>query len=122
MKSKRSKKTEEKIVKVDEVIKDEKIVIEPESILTDEEVKDIKEDEIIDIVAEEVKVEKPKKTSTEKKPCRVVVATPTYFVINKERICLESSKIFHHSIILRIFSCLLIPRNLSLVLPFKRTF
>lgn len=80
--NKKSKKTT-----VKEVAKKD-IVIEPESILTEKEVKELKEDEIIDVVISEVEPikEEPKKetkVSKEKTLCRIVLATPTYYVINK---------------------------------------
>lgn len=82
--------------KVEEIVVEE-VIIEPESVLTEEELKDVKEDEIIDvIISEETPVDD--ETSVEdtviveetidevvemKTLCRVLLATPTYFVVSK---------------------------------------
>lgn len=87
MAAKSNKKAKEKVVKIEETVN-----IEPESILTETEVKNIEEDEIVEVIAENVEVEEPKHKSVEKTLCRVVVATPTYFVINKNGVSMTINK------------------------------
>lgn len=99
MKKNNKKKIETEVI-VEETPVVEEVIIEPESILTEEEVKELKDDEVIDViiseeipVVDETPVENTEVITSEiveenKKLCKILLATPTYYVVNKNGVSL----------------------------------